>query len=55
MIKYVHYTNNIIIGILVLLTLFLFIYSYQYQYEVNTWQFPMTVAIFLDAVFIMSI
>ncbi len=55
MIRYVHYANNLFIFTAVILSIILLIYSYNNEYEINTWQFPMILAMFLDAIFIMTI
>lgn len=55
MIRYVHYANNLFILIAVILSVIVLVYSYSKEYEINTWQFPMILAMFLDAIFIMTI
>ena len=55
MFQYVHYANNSILFITAILTFILLVYSLTNNYEINTWQFPMMMAMFLDGFFLMTI
>jgi hypothetical protein len=55
MIRYIHYANTLFIFIALILSLIVLVYSYSNEYEINTWQFPVLIAVFLDTIFIAPI
>lgn len=55
MIRVVHYMNNGVMLLIAILSFILLVYSLQNDYEINTWQFPMILAILLDGLFLMEV
>jgi hypothetical protein len=55
MIRSIHYANTLFIFTALILSIILLIYSYTNAYQINTWQFPMILAMFLDGIFITTI
>ena len=55
MIDYVQSGIQCILGVTVILSFILLIYCIYTKQDVNTWQFPMLLALFLDSILIFSV